>query len=64
MSSQSAWVWKAICRFMNGEEAPTMVEYGLLLALIVLMAVVGVRALGVEVAKLLQVPPEYFESDL
>lgn len=60
MNSRTLQAWTAVGRFLRGEEAPTMVEYGLLVALIALVAVVAVRAFGIEAAKLLQVPPEYF----
>ncbi len=36
-------------RFINEQEAPTMVEYGLLVVLIALVVAVGAAALGVAI---------------
>ena len=36
-------------RFVREEEAPTMVEYGLLVVVIALVVVVGARALGLAI---------------
>ena len=51
---------RGLSRFIMEEDAPTMVEYGLLVALIAIVAVIGVSVFGIGVSNLLQVPPQYF----
>ena len=49
-------MWQIIGNLIKEEAAPTMVEYGLMVALIVLVAVVGVTAFGQAVAPLFIIP--------
>ena len=51
----------AVKRFVLGAEAPTMIEYGLLVAVIALVVVVGASTFGFAVVELFKIPPEYFE---
>ena len=50
----------SMVRLLRDEEAPTMVEYGLLIALIALIAFAGIALFGNGVSQLFQVPPKYF----
>lgn len=47
--------------FLRDESAPTMVEYGLLLVFIVLVAILAVAVFGDGVSSLFMVPPQYFQ---
>ena len=44
----------SIKTFLMDEDAPTMVEYGLLVILIAFVAIVGVTALGTSIGSLFQ----------
>ena len=49
-----------LSRFLRRQEAPTMVEYGLLLALIALVAAAAIFLFGQAAVELFEVPPKYF----
>ena len=53
-------MWQKLCELLKGEDAPTMVEYGLLVALIAIVAIIGVAVFGEGVSSLFLVPPGYF----
>jgi Flp pilus assembly pilin Flp len=47
--------WRSgLARFLQEETAPTMMEYGLLVILIAIVAIVGVTALGTAVGTMFQ----------
>jgi Flp pilus assembly pilin Flp len=45
-------MWKSLQRFLREEDAPTMVEYGLLVALIALVVAVAAFFLGGQISSL------------
>lgn len=47
-------------QFLLDESAPTMVEYGLLIALIGLIVAAAAAFFGLGVSTLFSVPPDYF----
>ena len=49
-------MWQIIFNLIEQEDAPTMVEYGLMIALIALVAVAGIAAFGQAVAPLFTIP--------
>ncbi len=51
---------RRLLKLMKEEDAPTMIEYGLLIALIALVAVIGISLFGNGVSELFLVPPQYF----
>ena len=51
-------MWRRLCRLVKEEDAPTMVEYGLLIALIGIVAMIGVAVFGSATSALFLVPPE------
>ncbi len=53
-------MWRKLLQFIMDEDAPTMVEYGLLVALIGIVAAIGVAVFGNAVSMLFLVPPSYF----
>ena len=51
---------RSLRKVVKEEDAPTMIEYGLLIALIAIVAAIGVTLFGNGVSALFLVPPEYF----
>lgn len=49
-----------LVELIKEQDAPTMVEYGLLVALIAIVAAIGVSVFANGVSTLFLVPPEYF----
>ena len=51
---------RSLRKLIREEDAPTMLEYGLLIALIAIVAAIGVTVFGDGVSALFLVPPQYF----
>ena len=41
-------VWNSVCRLAREEDGPTAVEYAVMLALIIVVCIVAIRAIGTQ----------------